>query len=156
MPNRTILIRRWGTLSPAHNVLRRIRWLGASSSLAALAAVIAIALTGRDYDGVQAQPLLPPAIVFNGNVTINGETPTYSGFEITARIGDNWESQPVVVGAIPNKPFKYAHLVVIPPQELDLFGSQIEFWLDGEVRSTTTNWYAVINDYTAEVCIDCT
>ena len=89
-------------------------------------------------------------------MTINGETPAYTGFQITARIGDKWESPPVVVGAIPNKPFKYAHLVVVPPQELDLFGSQIEFWLDGEVRSTTTNWYAVINEFADEVCIDCT
>ena len=156
MLNRSILIRRRGRPLPAHNVMRRIRWLGASSSLAALAAVIAIALTGRDYDGVQAQPLLPPAIVFNGSVTINGETPAYSGFQIIARIGDKWESPPAVVGALPDNPSQYAHLIVVPPPELDVIGSQIEFWLDGEVRSTTTNWYAVINEFAAEVCIDCT
>ena len=139
---------------PVHEVNRRIRWLGASLSLSALAAMIAIVLTGRDDDGVQAQPLLSPAIVFNGSVTVNGETPKYSGFEITARIGDNWESPPVVVGSLPEKPSQYAHLIVAPPPELDLIGSQIEFWLNGEVKSTVTNWYAVLDTYGA-LCDGC-
>ncbi len=95
-------------------------------------------------------------LVFNGRVTIDGQTPTYSGFEITSRIGDVWESYPVTVGADPNKPFEYAHLVVFPPAELDLVGFEVEFRLDGQVRFTTTNWYAVNNEFSGEVCGDCT
>ena len=125
---------------------------------AAVAISLAVLTRGGGDIGANAsaQAAVYQAIVFNGKVTINGETPAYSGFTITARIGDKWESPPVVVGSMPEKPSQYAHLIVVPPPELDVIGSQIEFWLDGEVRSTTTNWYAVINDFTAEVCIDCT
>ncbi len=97
-----------------------------------------------------------PAIIFNGNVTVNGETPAYTGFQITARIGDTWESPPVVVGTDPANPFQYEHLIVYPPFQLDLTGSEIEFWLNGEIRSTVTNWYAVVDVFSGEVCTECT
>ena len=84
------------------------------------------------------------AIIFAGNVTINGEPPADSGFQITARIGDVWESRPVTVGSVPESPFGYFHLVVAQPCNLDLIGSQIEFWINGEVKSTTTSYYAVL------------
>ena len=94
----------------------------------------------------QVQLVVPTAtIVFSGDVTVNGEPPAYSGFRITARIGDVWESSPVTVGAVPESPFGYYHLLVAPPRELDLFGSQIEFWVNGEVKSTTTSYYAVLS-----------
>ena len=127
-------------------------------SLAVVIATVAIAFAGRDHHLIQAQPQIPPpfpAIVFNGKVTINGETPTQSGLQIIARIGDKWASEPVVVGADPSNPFEYAHLVVAPPTELDLFGSQIEFWLNDEVKSTVSSWYAVL-DFYGEACTDCT
>ena len=144
---------------PARQILRRLHVWGVVLTLSALLAVGMIAMQNRDSRSVQAQAIVPPifpAIVFNGNVTINGEQPTYSGFTITARIGDKWESPPVVVGSLPDKPFQYAHLVVAPPEELDLIGSQVEFWLDGQVMSTTTNWYAVINEHTGDICGGCT
>ncbi len=144
---------------PARQILRRLHVWGVVLTLSALIAVGMIAIQNRDNRSLQAQAIVPPifaAIVFNGNVTINGEQPTYSGFTITARIGDKWESPPVVVGSLPEKPFQYAHLVVAPPQELDLIGSQVEFWLDGQVMSTTTNWYAVINEHTGDICGGCT
>ncbi len=144
---------------PARDTIWRTRWLGVVLSLAAIAAVGAIALASRDDHGVQAQQLVPPpfpAIIFNGNVTIDGETPAYSGFVINARIGDKWKSPPVVVGSLPEKPSQYAHLIVAPPPDLDLVGSQIEFWLEDQIQSTTTNWYAVINEFTDEICGGCT
>ena len=85
----------------------------------------------------------------------NGKTPTQSGLQITARIGDKSESNVVPVGTDPSKPFDYAHLVVAPPTALDLFGSQIEFWINGEVKSTVSSWYAVLDVY-GEACINCT
>ena len=157
MWNRTILIGKLFTPAPARGMMTSLRLWGAVLALSALAAVGAIVFAGRDDHRVQAQ--VPPpfaAIVFNGNVTINGETPEYSGFQIKARIGDKWESPPVVVGSLPDKPSQYAHLIVAPETELDLIGSQIEFWLEGQVLSTTTNWYAVINEFSGEVCGGCT
>ena len=105
-------------------------------------------------NNVSATPI--EAVIFNGRVTINGETPAYSGFEITARIGDVWESYPVTVGADPNKPFEYANLGVAPPHELDLIGSEVEFWLEGQVKSSVKNYYAIVNEFTGEVCFECT
>ncbi len=141
-------------------VFARLRTVGAVLSVSALLAVSLIMIANHDKQRVQAQnPGVPPtfpAIVFNGEVTINGEIPAYSGFQIIARIGDKWESPPVVVGALPNKPAHYAHLIVAPDPELDLIGSQIEFWLEGQIISETTNWYAVINEFTDEVCGGCT
>ena len=159
MWNRTILIGKLFMPVPARDTMTRLRLWAAVLSLSALMAVGAIMFAGRDDHAVRAQAIVPPpfaAIVFNGNVTINGETPTYSGFQITARIGDKWESPPTTVGSLPDKPSQYAHLIVAPDQELDLIGSQVEFWLEGQVLSTTTNWYAVINEFSGEVCGGCT
>ena len=116
-----------------------------------IAVIAVVALTAFEMrDGRQAHAQVRPhvtfpAIVFSGDVTVNGEPPAYSGFRITARIGDVWESRPVTVGAVPDSPFGYYHLVVAPPLDLDLFGSQIEFWVNGEVKSTTTSYYAVLS-----------
>ena len=115
---------------------------------AVLAVVVLAMIVTEHVDDAQAQAPITPVettwIVFSGTVTVNGEAPTYSGFTITARIGDVYESQPVTVGVFPTEPFRYGHLVVNPPTELDLIGSQIEFWINGEVKSTVTNWYAIL------------
>ena len=77
-----------------------------------------------------------PALVLNGDVMIGGSAPSRQGYTIRARIGDDWESTAVPVGVgggCGNK--RYEHLIVAPPEELDLFGSQITFWLNGQVRS---------------------
>ena len=93
--------------------------------------------------------------MFDGSVTINGEPPTRAGLWITARIGDAWESPSVTVVRLPGKPTDYVHLLVIPDPIVGLFGSQIEFWLNGEVPATTTSWYAVVDEISGEVCEDC-
>lgn len=143
----------------ARPIVRRLTIWGALLTLSALIAVGMVGMANKDNRSVDAQAIVPPvfpAIVFNGNVTINGEQPDYSGFQITARIGDKWESPPVVVGGLPERPSQYAHLIVAPDAQLDLIGSQIEFWIDGQVLATTTNWYAVINEFSGEVCGGCT
>ena len=143
----------------ARPIMRRLSVWGVVLTLSALLAVSIVGIENRNNRSVDAQARVPPvfpAIVFNGNVTINGEQPAYSGFQITARIGDKWESPTVVVGGLSDRPSQYAHLIVAPPEELDLIGSEIQFWLEGQVLSTTTNWYAVINEFSGEVCGGCT
>ena len=93
-----------------------------------------------------SQGVPPPPLVFNGDVTIGGRAPSRQAYTITARIGDDWESTavPVGVGGVcGNK--RYEHLIVAPPEELDLFGSQITFWLNGQVRSGADDWYTAID-----------
>ncbi len=128
-------------------------------SLSALIAMGLIAIGNNHERQINAQQQVPPtlpAIIFHGKVTINGEEPLYSGFTITARIGDTWESAPVIVGGTTADPFKYTHLVVAPPLEEDLFGSEIQFWLEGQVVSEVTSFYAQINEFSGEVCGGCT
>ena len=161
MENRTMLIGKLWMSVVARQMIKPLRTWGAVLAATALVAVGLIAVATNDRNALQAQqnPGVPPpfpAIVFNGQVTINGEQPAYSGFKITARIGNKYESAPVVVGSLPNRPSAYAHLVVAPDTELDLFGSQIEFWLEDTILSTTTNWYAVINEFSGEICGGCT
>ncbi len=147
-----ILVNRARTLRapiPSFAVGRIIRWLGVVVSLSAVAATGAITFASSDFHRIQAQQLAPPTLegfVFGGNITINGAPPAYTGFRITARIGDEWESPPVTVGANPNKPFQYDHLFVTPSPDLGLIGSKIEFWIDGNVKSSTTQLFACVVD----------
>ena len=86
------------------------------------------------------------ALVFNGDVTIGGSAPGRQGHTITARIGDLWESTAVPVGVGHGcGSGRYEHLIVDPPEDLDLFGSQITFWLNGQVRSGVDDWYTAID-----------
>ena len=102
MGNRTMLIGKLCMPVAVRQIIKPLRTWGVVLMAAALAAVGLIAVTtSSDRQGLQAQqnPGVPPtfpAIVFNGHVTINGEQPTYSGFRITARIGDKYESAPVI------------------------------------------------------------
>ena len=105
--------------------------------------------TKREVPLLQEPPPIkrppPPlnAIFFNGDVTIGGELPNRQGYTITARIGDYWESTAVPVGVGSGcGSGRYAHLIVAPPMELDLIGNQIQFWLNGHVRSNEHDWYA--------------
>lgn len=121
---------------------------------AVLAVVILVVVGTSHIVDVRAQenpPILPAEtawIDFSGAVTVNGETPTHSGLTITARIGDVYESQPVTVRVSPTGSFRYERLLVNPPDHLDLIGSPVEFWIDGEVKSTVTNWYAILQPCT--------
>ncbi len=110
--------------------------------------IVVLAMVGMaQVDDVQAQQGIPPTtpwMYFSGTVTINGEVPTYSGFTITARIGDVFESQPVTVRATPVNPFRYEFLLVDPWPQEKFIGSQVEFWLNGEIKSTMTDWFAIL------------
>ena len=80
----------------------------------------------------------PPlkAFVFNGDVTIDGSAPSRQGYTITAKIGRHWESTAVPVGVGGGcGSMRYEHLIVAPPEELDLCGVEITFWLNGQVQS---------------------
>ena len=93
------------------------------------------------------RPLPPPDLfVFNGDVTVRGNAPSRQGYTITARIGDYWDSTAVHVGIGSGcGSMRYADLFVAPPEELDLFGSQIAFWLNGQVRSGVNDLYTAID-----------
>ena len=92
------------------------------------------------------QERLSPPLVFNGDVTINGRAPSRQGYTITARIGDYWESTTVPVGIGSGcGNMRYKHLIVAPPVDLDLIGSQITFWLNGQVQSGVNDWYTSID-----------
>ena len=158
--SRTILLGKPCMHIFAHPSFIRTKACLAVLSISAILALSITVIANQHNQQAKAQnvgvPPTFPAIVFNGKVTINGEIPTYSGFRITARIGDKWESPAAVVGALlPDKPAHYAHLIVAPDSKLDLTGSQIEFWLEDQVKATTTNWYAVISQR-GEVCGGCT
>ncbi len=86
------------------------------------------------------------AIVFSGEITVAGEPLYEPGLQLTARIGDKWETCPVEPQPDGEGGSTYADLVVAVDPALDLEGSQIEFWLNGEVAAHTTDWYAVIFD----------
>lgn len=121
-------------------------WMILTIVAGAIAAGIFIAMA-HTQNNVNAQSQTQPpelrSIIFSGEITVNGEPPAYTGFGLTARIGDEWESVPVIVGERPDQPNKYYHLIV-HSQDDSLIGRQVEFWIDGQVRSTTTNFYAVI------------
>ncbi len=107
-----------------------------------LAAMLALAVaSNRDADNIQAQNL-PPSLgllLFDGVVTIAGANEEVSGFRLTARVED-WVSQPVIIGEGTVEANGFEGLAVDPPQEL--IGSEIKFWLEDAVESTTINYYA--------------
>ena len=127
--------------------------LGVASIVALFVLVVAPAIaTGQGGDEAQCTkrevPLLqepppikrppPPlkALVFNGDVTIDGNAPSSQGYTITAKIGRYWESTAVPAGVGSGcGNMRYAYLFVAPPEELDLFGREITFWLNGQVQS---------------------
>ena len=85
---------------------------------------------------LQESPPPLQALVFNGDVTVGGSAPSRQGYTITARIGRHWESTAVPVGVGGGcGNMRYEHFIVAPPEELDLIGSQITFWLNGQVQS---------------------
>ena len=128
-------------------------WAVASIAVLFVLVVAPAIATAQGDDEAQClkpeAPLLqespPPlqALVFNGDVTIGGSAPSRQGYTITARIGRHWESTAVPVGVGGGcGNMRYEHLIVAPPEELDLLGSQITFWLNGQVRSEVYDWYA--------------
>ena len=121
-------------------------WAVASIAVLFVLVVAPAIATAQGDDEAQClkpeAPLLqegpPPlqALVFNGDVTVGGSAPSRQGYTITARIGRYWESTAVPVGVGGGcGNMRYEHFIVAPPEELDLLGSQITFWLNGQVQS---------------------
>ena len=95
---------------------------------------------------IETLPPLLKTVVFNGDVTIGGREPARQGYTITATIGRHWESTAVPVGYGEGcGDMRYTNLIVAPPEELDLIESQIQFWLNGQVRSGVNDWYTAID-----------
>ena len=146
-------------MSTAQSAFRRtgaLRW----SAIVAIALVLAVVVVRTSIDGrddfAQAQGGgLPPNagwIIFDGTVTVNGEQPEFTGFQLIAKVGD-WVSRPVIVGQRPDHRNKFYHLIVNPPHEGHK-GRVIEFYI-AEEKSSTTDYFAAIQELTGEVCPGC-
>lgn len=99
---------------------------------------------------------LPPTagwIIFHGTVTVDGAVPEFTGFQLYARIGEDWTSLPVTVGLQLGKPNHFSHLIVNPPHEGNK-GRQIEFYVADE-KASTFDFFATYEPITGEVCPGC-
>ena len=95
-------------------------------------------------DRANAQGEIPSiqAITLYGDVTISGGTDP-NGMMIVARIGDSWESEPVIVGAQSEN--RYVGLFINPPEEL--VGQDIVFWLEDQAQADEKTPYAFIDQF---------
>ena len=93
-------------------------------------------------DRVNAQGDIPAiqAITLYGDVTISGGA-NPNGMKIIARIGDSWESEPVIVGEQSEN--RYVGLFINPPEEL--IGLDIVFWLEDQAKADEKTLYAFID-----------
>ena len=129
------------------------------ASLTVLATLLLLTITvdtvsAQDECFVWAQNRDPSweilTIMFHGSVTVDG-APSQPGRHITARIGEEWESDPVTVGKSPCTSDEFAWLVVSPEMGHELYvGSSIEFWLDGQVKAANNNWFAPLPEVQGE------
>ena len=115
------------------------RWLTAGIAVLSLLLATTAAIAVNDTRDAEAQggSRIPPLrlISFSGDATVNGEPVNVEGLTIVARVGDSWKSQPVtVVGGT------YQGLNVNP--ERSELGNAITFWLNDEVQSTETDYFA--------------
>ena len=131
-----------------------IQWSVLATAAFALTFIVVQSSVQPEPRVAEAQGLPPNAgwIIFDGEVTVNGQPPDITGFELVARVGD-WVSRPVVVGRLPQSPNEFHHLIVNPPHEGHK-GQQIEFWVADE-RANATEYYAVVTELTGEVCFSC-
>ena len=104
-----------------HSRLRRPR-LSLTAAISLLLAALALAVAYLPGEAA-AQDFPPGGTIYYGEVTAGG-VPAPDGHTIVARIGADYESEPVVVSG-----GKYESLVVAAPQSLD--GQTIIFLLDG-------------------------
>ena len=95
----------------------------------------------------------PPhsAIFYDGWVTVNGDPTGLQGFTLSAKVGD-WVSESVTIGDGTADLNGFENLTVNPPSEL--IGNQVTFLLNGTVESTTSDFYAIIED-DGTVCTSC-
>ncbi len=122
-------------------------------ALAAAITAVAVAASSPQSDA-QAQGLPElRTIIYQGNVTINGE-PAPNGFKVRAKIRDDsgefiYESAEAVVGKSSDS--RYTALVVGPAPEAE--GRVIEFWLDDQVISTSVSVLAPL--LSGNICLGC-
>ena len=131
-----------------------MRNLGFTFTFAVVLALAIATFIGVDDEYAHAQSQQPPslsAVIYDGWVTVNNDPTDLQGMTLSAKIGD-WVSSSVTVGQETPDLNGFKNLTVNAPQEL--VGSQITFLLDGSVESTTTDYYAVIND-DGSVCASC-
>ena len=113
------------------------RWLTAGIALLSLLFATTVAMAVSDTRDAEAQGRIPPLrlVSFSGDVTVNGAPATAQGLTIVARVGDAWKSDPVnVVDGT------YLGLNVFPDRSE--LGNVITFWLNDEVQSTATDYFA--------------
>lgn len=107
--------------------------------------------TSTPTSGSSSQPGPFSAVIYDGWVTANNDPSDLEGMTLSAKIGD-WVSESVTVGQDTPDLNGFKNLTVNPPPEL--LGSQVIFLLSGTVESTTTDYYAIINDDGSE-CTTC-
>ena len=137
-----------------HSRSARARALRFTVTLATVLAVAFATLLGfNTYDG-QVQSQQPPpfsAVIYDGWVTVTNDPTGLEGFTLSAKVGD-WVSESVTIGDGTPDLNGFKNLTVNPPSEL--IGNQVTFLLNGEVESTTTDFYAVIAD-DGSICTSC-
>ena len=105
-------------------------------------------------DSAEAQSLPPglTAVIVSGWVTINGSSVGAEGATLTAKVGD-FVSSGVVIGGTDNAdPNGFKDLTINAPKEA--IGSEIEFYLNGTIKSTTVSYYAISNT-DGSLCLQC-
>ena len=105
-------------------------------------------------DSAEAQSLPPglTAVIVSGWVTINGSSVGAEGATLTAKVGE-FVSSGVVIGGTDNAdPNGFKDLTINAPKEA--IGSEIEFYLNGTIKSTTVSYYAISNT-DGSLCLQC-
>lgn len=112
-----------------------------------LTAIMAGLIAGMG-DRANAQGEIPSisAITLHGDVTISGGVDP-NGMRITAKIGDDWVSEPAIVGAQNENSF--VGLFIHAPKEL--IGREITFWLDDQVPADEKTPYSFIDQFGIEI-----
>ena len=106
----------------------------------------------RDHAEAQSLPPSFAAVIISGWVTVNGSPVGVEGLTLTAKVGD-FVSQGVLIGGSGNAdPNGFKDLTVNPPD--NPVGSEIEFYLNGTVQSTTVSYYAMSNE-DGSLCLQC-
>ena len=132
----------------------RLRSLSFTLTFAAVLAVTIATLLGVNNNHAQVQGQQPPpfsAVIYDGWVTVANDPTGLQGFALSAKVGD-WLSESVTIGDGTPDLNGFKNLTVNPPPEL--IGNQVTFLLNGEVESTTTDFFAVIAD-DGSICTSC-
>ncbi len=121
-------------------------WLAVGFASLALVVAVGVFATIADNDAEAQLPPILSAIILNGDIRIGNQPLTGTGYTLTAVIrnpnGNDYTSAPAKLIAGTGSTIAYSDLVLHPSS--DLVGSQVEFWLNSQVKSETTTYYAMI------------